>query len=1092
MAATWKTVRVFISSTFRDMQAERDHLVRFVFPRLREELLKRRIHLVDVDLRWGVTSEQDAMEVCREVIDECRPRFICILGGRYGWVPPGKTRSITAGEVHYGVLDRKSKDRSFACFYFRDDAATNAMAETTPGELREPPGSENQSKLAELKRVITAAGLNPFTYPAQWDNGSRRLTGLQEFGDRIYDDLLAGIKLDPELRDRFVTDTTVPPDEFAEENTAMEAFVEEHSERFVLGSREPVLEELLDHAGATDGNNYLCLTGPPGSGKSALLAHFSRLTAFDSTPSTLPIRHFVGASRNSTDVQLTLLRLCHELKVGCPDMTSRTPCDPEQLLVSFSDLLRQACAHKRVVILLDAVDQFDTAAHTSGLHWLPEEPPANARVILSSVEGPALEELRRRSTKPREVELKPLTAADDAAIIDGFRKRYHKTLSDAQRAALLAKTDADTPLYLLAALEELRTLGDYEGITGRIAELPPTAQGLFAWILERLENDDGFRDAVGERVGHKLVPRFAALLGASRHGLSYVELVDLLATGDAKALPPTRPEPQGNVAALLYLLRPYLMRRGELLDFYHGQFRAAVENRFLWSRQRQVDTRKWLAQYFRLVRPERPGLRPAMFHLPWQFASPEDRATYDELLLGDAPTFQRAPAQETHVGVPNGLGEFEKLMLGYVEPPKDAPAVSRRVHEYPWQLAKAEQWQGLYAFLSDPILLHVLWQRSQYDALAYWAQLRRSTDLQMSDAYSQVLNHPDAWEPQIINLLAMLFRQQGYVDQASVLRRELTRLAEQRQDLPNLAGSLVNQGVVLDHRGELDNAIELYLKAENIYRQLGDNRGLAQCLGNRGVSLSRRENYTDAMVVFGEAERIARQVGDRIELQRTLGEQAVIFKQRGRLERSISLLKEKEAICRELGHRQGLAVALGNLALVLKDQGHPEAGLPLLDEVESIYREIGNEDGLRRTRQNRGHLLHNGHDIEGAMAAARSIAAQDRPEAMLEEEKELVRDMRAEDTGHPTSTAWNLVADGDLTQALQVLDACEVELRRTARGDLWRVVRCRAYVLMKQDRPQAALELCEKALDMMRSSECAANAMWTTKDFRFYMKSLRR
>ena len=44
MAQTWRTVRVFISSTFRDMQAERDHLVRFVFPKLREELLKRQIH----------------------------------------------------------------------------------------------------------------------------------------------------------------------------------------------------------------------------------------------------------------------------------------------------------------------------------------------------------------------------------------------------------------------------------------------------------------------------------------------------------------------------------------------------------------------------------------------------------------------------------------------------------------------------------------------------------------------------------------------------------------------------------------------------------------------------------------------------------------------------------------------------------------------------------------------------------------------------------------------------------------------------------------------------------------------------------------
>ncbi len=39
MAAGWREVRVFISSTFRDMQAERDHLARFVY-RLQGETLK--------------------------------------------------------------------------------------------------------------------------------------------------------------------------------------------------------------------------------------------------------------------------------------------------------------------------------------------------------------------------------------------------------------------------------------------------------------------------------------------------------------------------------------------------------------------------------------------------------------------------------------------------------------------------------------------------------------------------------------------------------------------------------------------------------------------------------------------------------------------------------------------------------------------------------------------------------------------------------------------------------------------------------------------------------------------------------------------
>src|SRR5262245_57550048 len=101
MPSGWQTVRVFISSTFRDMQAERDHLVRFVFPRLRETLALRRVHLVDVDLRWGVTADQSALELCLDEIDRCRPRFVCMLGGRYGWVPPGRNESITASEVVY-------------------------------------------------------------------------------------------------------------------------------------------------------------------------------------------------------------------------------------------------------------------------------------------------------------------------------------------------------------------------------------------------------------------------------------------------------------------------------------------------------------------------------------------------------------------------------------------------------------------------------------------------------------------------------------------------------------------------------------------------------------------------------------------------------------------------------------------------------------------------------------------------------------------------------------------------------------------------------------------------------------------------------
>src|SRR5262245_1374115 len=110
--AAWRTVRVFVSSTFRDMHAERDHLVKVVFPALRERLDPFRVHLIDIDLRWGVTKEQvdndQALDICLQQIDECRPFFVGILGERYGWVP---SRIAAAVSSRYGWVNHHT-DRS--------------------------------------------------------------------------------------------------------------------------------------------------------------------------------------------------------------------------------------------------------------------------------------------------------------------------------------------------------------------------------------------------------------------------------------------------------------------------------------------------------------------------------------------------------------------------------------------------------------------------------------------------------------------------------------------------------------------------------------------------------------------------------------------------------------------------------------------------------------------------------------------------------------------------------------------------------------------------------------------------------------------
>ena len=53
-------VRVFVSSTFADMYAEREVLVRKVFPKLKVFCQERMLRLVSCDLRWGVPKESSA------------------------------------------------------------------------------------------------------------------------------------------------------------------------------------------------------------------------------------------------------------------------------------------------------------------------------------------------------------------------------------------------------------------------------------------------------------------------------------------------------------------------------------------------------------------------------------------------------------------------------------------------------------------------------------------------------------------------------------------------------------------------------------------------------------------------------------------------------------------------------------------------------------------------------------------------------------------------------------------------------------------------------------------------------------------------
>jgi hypothetical protein len=603
MAGVWKTVRVFISSTFRDMHAERDHLVKVVFPALRERLEPYRVHLSDIDLRWGVTREQaeneQALELCLQQVDECRPFFLGLLGERYGWVPDAfpadllarhgwvkhhAGKSVTDLEMLYGVVaSRDSKRRAF--FYFRDPAALDTVPDDRRADFVDS-HAEQVRKLRALKDRIRRHGYPLFDgYPASWDAGAYdrpsrsdgRLGGLEDFGRRVQEDLWQAIQAELNLPNTPPTETVTDP--LAEELDYHERFMESRLRVYI--GRDEVQRRLLEFA---DGDAVVpCLvSGPSGAGKSAALARF--FTHYrQQHPDVLAVPHFIGSSPRSTSLRQLLRRLCLVLKsrFGFED---EVPEETVPLRVTFRNFLARVPADSRGLLVIDALNQLDEAEGGQDLQWLPPELPPQVKVVVSCIADPdrpetVLEAFARRPHQA--LPLEPLRDEERREIIRAVPSLSAKTLDDSQVGLLLSNPATANPLFLLVALEELRGFGSYDQLTERIDSLPregDTVTALFDQVLARLE----------EEFGKELVRVVLALLASARRGLSEQELHSLTAS-----LPGA-----DDLFVVLRQLRPYLLRRGGLVDFYHRNLFKAVRARYLAVEEVGRTAHACLAEFF--------------------------------------------------------------------------------------------------------------------------------------------------------------------------------------------------------------------------------------------------------------------------------------------------------------------------------------------------------------------------------------------------------------------------------------------------------------------------------------------------------------
>ncbi|HSQ79486.1 MAG TPA: AAA family ATPase, partial [Candidatus Bathyarchaeia archaeon] len=172
-----RTFRVFVSSTFADLKAERDALQRFVFPRLRDLCLRHGCRFQAIDLRWGVRDEaaldQKTMRICLDEIARCqktspRPNFIILLGDRYGWRP--LPWQIPAAEMQ-ALRPHFSGDGDAALvedWYRRDDNAVPPVYVLRPRVLSDA-ARRGETPEAQAERAAEAAA---------WSATERRLQAI--------------------------------------------------------------------------------------------------------------------------------------------------------------------------------------------------------------------------------------------------------------------------------------------------------------------------------------------------------------------------------------------------------------------------------------------------------------------------------------------------------------------------------------------------------------------------------------------------------------------------------------------------------------------------------------------------------------------------------------------------------------------------------------------------------------------------------------------------------------------------------------------------------------------------------------------------
>lgn len=491
-----RQIKIFLSSTFSDMQEERSALIK-TFEKLKLTAVRRNVTFSVLDLRWGVTDEESrggkVISVCLNEIEHSHPFFIGLLGCRYGYAPEASElkrnpdllerypwladdiaagRSITEMEMLYGVL--RNEGNIDAAFYIKQTA--------------EPDDNPRQTALKEKIR-------SQRKYPV----GS--YATVEELCAMVEHEVMA-------MLDRHFPDGEHTPLE--RERTAQRAYINSRHAHFVGREEDLVYIDAFAHSD----RRHLVITGESGMGKSALLANWIRRN--EKCSDFHLVYHFVGNSLSGNNYQSILRHLCDEIYdiyhiKNTSDKDEKLEDEAQRLVIEVER--RQ----QPLVVVIDGINQITAPDDEKLLLWLPV---ANDKVKYIFTTLPTDTTMQTFQRRDYEIyTLMELSAAQRRSFTINYLEQVGKHLSEHQLDRIIEDPENRNTLVMRTLLDELICFGLHEQLDARIDYYLSAASvsDFFDRVLQRMEKD---YDNGQELVSHAL-----KLIALSERGISEEELL---------------------------------------------------------------------------------------------------------------------------------------------------------------------------------------------------------------------------------------------------------------------------------------------------------------------------------------------------------------------------------------------------------------------------------------------------------------------------------------------------------------------------------------------------------------------------------------